>query len=120
MRKLLAFGDLHLRTVDIRADTERHRESQRAIHGGCRGHVEHIFDADDRLFERRGHGIGDDFRVRARVGRMHDDLRRYDLRILADRQFEQRDQAGDRDERRDDAREDRSFDEEVREVHVGP
>jgi hypothetical protein len=45
---------------------------------------------------------------------LNDDLRRHDLRILADRQLEERQQARDGDERRDDPGEDRAVDEEVR------
>src|SRR5439155_23775239 len=61
--------------------------------------------------------VGDYLGVRARIGGVHDDLRRHDLRILADRQLEERQQARDGDERRDDPGEDRAVDEEVRQLH---
>ena len=42
---------LHLRPIDIGADAEGDGHSQAAIHGGGRGHVEHVLDANDRLLQ---------------------------------------------------------------------
>src|SRR5205807_9145346 len=51
--------DLDLRTVDVGADLEGHRERERTVHGGGRGHVEHVLAADDRLLEGGCHRVGD-------------------------------------------------------------
>src|SRR5262249_21855830 len=74
-------------------------------------------DADDRLLERCGDGVGDDLGVGARVGGVHDHGGRYDLRVLADRQLEEREESRDGDERRDDPGEDGPVDEEIRQLH---
>ena len=84
----------------------------RAVGGRLREHVEHALDAVDLLLERRRHGLGDDLRVGAGIDRAHDDRRRHDARIFADRQPEQRERAGDDDQERQHGREDRPVDEE--------
>src|SRR5204863_3944275 len=52
--------------------------------------------------------------------RAHDDGGRHDARVLADRQLEKREPAGDDDQQREDDREDRPRDEEGRELHRPP
>ena len=86
---------------------------------GCRlrEHVEHVLDAVDLLLERRGHGFGNDLRVRARIGGAHDHGRRHHLRVLADRQPEERQRSGHDNHQRQHGREDRTIDEELREFH---
>ncbi len=108
---------LHLRVVEVGA--EREGDGQRHPAVGCRlrEHVEHVLDAVDLLLERRGHGLGDDLRVRARIGGAHDDGRRHHLRVLADRQPEERQRSGHDDHQRQHGGEDRTIDEELREFH---
>ena len=108
---------LHLRVVEIGAEREGDGQRHPAVGGRLREHVEHVLDAVDLLLERRGDGLGDDLRIGARIGRAHDHRRRHDLRILADRQLEEREGAGDDDHQRQHGREDRPVDEEAREVH---
>ena len=106
---------LHLRVVEIGAEREGDGERHPAVGCRLREHVEHVLDAVDLLLERRGHRLGDDPRVRARIGGAHDDCRRHDLRVLADRQLEERQRAGHDDHQRQHGREDRPIDEELRE-----
>jgi hypothetical protein len=70
----------HLRLVDVGAELERHRQRHDAVAGRLRELVEHVLDTGDRLLERAGDRVGDDFRIRARIGRAHDDGRRHDFR----------------------------------------
>ena len=111
---------LHLRVVEVGAERERDGQRQRAVRGRLREHVEHVLDAVHLLLERRGHGFGDHLRVGARERRAHDDRRRHDGGIFADRQLQERQGAGDDDPDGEDDGEDRSGDEEGREVHCAP
>ena len=113
--------DLHLRVVEVGAEREGRGQRHHAVGGRLRIHVEQAFDAVDLLLERRGDRFGDDLRVGARIDAAHHHGRRHDARILADRQREQRDAAADDDQERQDDREDRTVDEEMRELHdCGP
>ena len=110
---------LHLRVVDVGAEAERDRQQHRAVAGRLRGHVEHVLDAVDFLLERRGDGLGDHLRVRARILRAHLHRRRHDLGVLADRQLPYGDGADQEDDDRQHRREDRPVDEEACEFHDG-
>ena len=111
---------LHLRVVEIGAEREGDRERHPAIGCRLREHVEHVLDAVHLLLERRGHRFGDDLRVGSRIGRAHDDRRRHDLRVFADRQLQERQGAGCDDQQRQHGREDRALDEELGEIHDDP
>ena len=80
----------------------------------ARAHVQHVLDAVQRLLERRGDGLRDHVGARARVDRRDADLRRRDVRVHRDRQLPERGEPGDHDECRNDRREQRPVDEEVR------
>ena len=109
----------HLRHVQIGADLERHGNGQLAVAGRLAAEIQHVLDAVDLLFERRRHGARDGFGRRARIGRRHLDGRRHDLRILRNRQDEERTEAHQGQEGAEDCREDRPVDEEMREAHDG-
>ena len=97
---------LHELLVEIRigAELEGDGEREDAVARGLREHVEHVLRAVDLLLERRGDRLGDDLRIRAGKLRGDDDGRRHDLGIFRDGQLEDRDQAGEEDQERDDAR----------------
>src|SRR5262249_60518968 len=75
----------HLRDVEVGADRERDGYGEIAIPGRLAVHVEHILDAVDLLFERRGDGAGDGLSGCAGIGRRDLHRRRNDFRILSDR-----------------------------------
>jgi hypothetical protein len=108
----------HLRDVEIRADPEGHGDGELAVAGGLAAHVDHVLDAVDLLFERRRDRLADNLGRRAGVARGHLDGGRHDLRILGDRQHDQRAEADERDEQVDHDREDGAVDEAVREAHA--
>ena len=83
---------LHLRLglLDVGADLEGHGQHHRAVGRVLRGHVEHVLDAVDLLFERRGDGFGDHFRVSTRILRAHHHGWRHDVGIFGDGQAENR------------------------------
>src|SRR5262249_23809094 len=110
---------LHLRDVEIGAEIERHRDGEAAVGGRVRGHVEHVLDAIDLVFDRRPHGGRDDLRAGAGILAGNRDDRRRDFRVLRDRQAEERDGAEDHEHDRDDRGENRPVDEEVRDLHCG-
>ena len=105
--------DVHLRLVQVGAELERDGQGHTAVGGSLREHVEHVLDAVDLLLERRGHGFRDDARAGARVGRLNDHRRRHHLQVLADRQDEERQRAGDHEDEREDGGEDGPVDEEA-------
>ena len=75
---------LYLGAVDVRADAEGDGQRQRAVDRRLRGHVEHVFDADDFLLERCGDRFGNDLGVGAGVGGAHHHRGRHHFRVLAD------------------------------------
>ena len=109
--------DVEHRRVDVRADVERRSNRQVAGGGGAGVEVQKMLDAGESLLDRRSHCLGDRLGTRARIARIYDDCRRRDVGILRDRQGRARDQTGDHDDDRDDSREHRTVDEELRE-HV--
>ena len=123
---LREFGQRHLHTVidvdrvDVRIGAQFERDDQRvaAIVPAHALHVDHLVDADDlafdRLRDRRLHDRGGS----ARVGRGHRDLRRDDVRILRDRDHQERDKARDRGDDGDDRREPRPVDEDAGEHRI--
>src|ERR1051326_1377123 len=109
--------DLDLGFVDVGAQFEGHCQRDHTVACGLRKHIERILNTVDGLLQRRGDRLGDGFRVRAWIGRAHDDGGWNDLRVFADRQPEHREQTNDEDHGREHARENRAPDEEVGEVH---
>ena len=100
--------------VDVRADLEVDAHRERPVVGVRRLDVEHVVDAVRLLLDRRGDGLLDGERVGARVRRLHEDLRRNDVRVLRDRAAPgSMDAADENDEDGDDDRHDRSRDEEL-------
>ena len=85
-----------------------------------RRHVEHALDAVDLLLDRRRHRVGHHLGAGPRIGDRHLHRRRRDRRVLRDRQREQRDPAGQRDDDRQHRREDRPVDEEARDHAAHP
>ena len=98
--------------VDVGVGAERERNGQRvaAVIAAGRLHVEHLVDADDLGFERLGdagfHHVGGG----ARKIRGDRHLRRHDVGKLRDRDLQQRQRAGDRDDERDDDGQPRAVD----------
>ena len=114
-----AVVDVERSLVDVGTDLEGDLDFQNAVGGGGRRHVHHVLDAVDRVLQRRRDGLLQHSRRRARIDRTHRHHRRRDLRILGDRQYAHRQQAGEHDENGQHDREDRPVDEKARE-HVGP
>ena len=87
--------------IGVRVRLEGHGE--RVVAGVVRGRgvVEHVLDSVDLGFDRRGHGVGDDLRARAGIGRHHHHRGRRDLRILRDGELEDAHQTRDDQEQRD-------------------
>ena len=108
---------LDLRHVRIGALGEGHRQRHPAVGRRLRAHIEHAFDTVDRLFERGGHGFGNDFRAGAGIARRHLHRWRGDGRVFAQGKPEQRDHAGNQHQCRKDDGEDRAVDEKARQVH---
>ncbi|MEY9717746.1 hypothetical protein ABIA22_000236 [Sinorhizobium fredii] len=107
----------HLRLVEVRAELEGDRQRHRTVGGRVRGHVEHVLDAVDFLFERGRNRIGDGLRIRSRIGGPDDDGGRCDFRILRHRQLEIGDAADDQEDDRQNRSKDRPIDEEMRKPH---
>ena len=76
----------HLGHVQIDAVLERHRQHVVAVVGALGRHVQHVFDADHLLLDRRGDGIGHHLGIGAGIRRRNFDRRRRDFRILRNRQ----------------------------------
>ncbi len=117
-RRQARFGLRHpvlhelLRLVGIGAEAEGDVERHHAVGGRLAAHIEHVLDAVDLLFDWRGNRLCNHLRVGAGILRADHDGGRRDLGIFGDRQRRQRQQAGKEDQRRENAREDRSVDEE--------
>ena len=82
-------------------------------------HVEHVLDAVDFLLERRRDRVADHLGGGAGIAGGDDNRRRRDLGVLRDRQGEIGRRADNDDKDRQNAREDRPVDKEVRHVHCG-
>ncbi len=107
----------HLRHVEIGADPERHRHRKLAVAGGLAGEVQHVLDAVDLLLQRRRHRARNRLGRGARIGGRHLHGGRHDLRVLRDRQNDERTEADQGDEHAEDRGEDRPVDEEMGEAH---
>ena len=107
---------LHVHRVDvgIGAERERHGEGVAAVGGAGRLVVERIVDAGDLLLDGLGDGRLDHLGIGAGIEGRHRDLRRDDLGKLRDRDLEDRQQAGQGDDDRDDEGEPRPIDEDAR------
>jgi hypothetical protein len=106
-----------LRLVGVGTELEGDRQRHQAVGGRLTGHVEHALDAVDLLLDRRRYRLGDHLRIGAGILRANDDRWRHHLGIFRDRHRAQRQQAGDENEDRYDAGENRPVDEEFGEVH---
>ncbi len=104
----------HQRRIQIGAHIERHAQRVGAVVPHLRGHVEHAIDAVDLLLDWRGDCVGHDLRAGAGVNDRHLDGGRRDRRILCDRQTDQSDGPGKRDDDRHHGGENRPIDEEMR------
>src|SRR5690606_16904163 len=69
------------------------------------------------LLQWRGNRFGDHFRAGARIARRNLYRRRGDLRILTQRQFQERESTADQHQDREDYGKDRAVDEKARNVH---
>ena len=107
----------HLCDVEVCAEFERDGQRHDAVARRSARHVKHVLDAIDFLFDGRGDGFSEHFRVRARIHGAHDDGRRCDFGILRDGQLEHRDPAHQHDDDGNDRRENRAANEEVGKVH---
>ena len=106
---------LDIDRVDIRIGAEREGDGQRVAAVGAAGRlvIERIVDAVDLLLDRLGDGRLDGFRIGAGIERRQRDLRRHDVGKLRDRNHRHRDDAGQRDDDRDDEGQPRPVDEDV-------
>ena len=109
--------DQDLGGIQIGARREGHGEIDQARSGRGGGHVEHVLDAVDLLFQRRGNLFGQVFRGGTGIGCGHRNRRRGNLRILGQRQGRVGEHTHQRDEDRHDPGKDRSVDEEVGKPH---
>src|SRR6185369_3437765 len=105
------------REIGIGAQRKGHGQRHPAVSRCLAAHVEHVLDAVDRLFQRRGHRLGDHLRARTRIVGGHHHRRRHHFRVLGNRQQVERDQPAEQDEDRQHPGEDRPVDEELGEVH---
>ncbi len=103
----------HLRDIEVGPNSERHGYRELAIPRRLAAHVQHAFNAVDLLLERRCNGPRNGLRGRARVGRCDLDRGRHDLRILRNRQDDERTKSDQRHEDAQDGGEDRPVDEAV-------
>ena len=76
----------YLRRIKIGAELERNAQRHVAVTRALRGHVEHVLDAIDLLFDRCCYRFRYDFRVRARIAGCDLDSWRRDIGILRDGQ----------------------------------
>ncbi len=109
--------DQLLGLVEIGAQLEGDSDLQVAIAGGLRGHVEHVLDPVDLLLDRVGHGGGQGLGRGAGIGQGHVDRGRHDRRILRGPQVGEGDRPHQGDQDRDDQREHRPVDHEMRQLH---
>src|SRR5206468_615676 len=100
----------HLGHVQVRAELEGDVDVDLAVVGALGGHVEHVLDAVDLLLDGGGDGVGGDLGAGARVEGGDLDGGRGDLRVLRDRQPQERDAADDHEDDRQDRGEDRPVD----------
>ncbi|MND98469.1 hypothetical protein D3C80_908230 [compost metagenome] len=108
---------LHLRVVQVGTQGKGDGQGDLAVGGRLRGHVQHVLDAGDGLLQGRGHGFTDDLGVGPRIVGVNDDSGWHHFRVLADRQLEQRDGAGNQDQQREHGGKDRPRDKEPGELH---
>ena len=117
-RCLHAILNLHLRDIEVGTEVERNGDRKASVTRGIRRDIEHALDAVDLLFERRNdrrsHHLG------AGAGILPGDVdhRRRDLGILRNRQAAERDRTEYDENNRDDGRENRTVNEEVRDSHL--
>ena len=76
---------LHLRIVQVSAQSKGNGQGNLAVSGGLRRHVQHVFNTGDGLFQRRGDGFADHLGVGAGEVGAHHNGRRDDFRVFADR-----------------------------------
>ncbi len=110
---------LHLRLIGIGAGAEGDGGHQHAVGTGHRFHIHHIFNAVDRLFQRRRHRVGNHLRVSAGIFGAHLHAGRHHVRVFADRQQRNGDQAGDENQNRQNGGEYRPVDKKAGKVHSG-
>ena len=96
--------------ADLEADVEQHAAVARVR----RLHVDHLVDAVDFLLDRGGDRLLHRDRRGARVGRRDADRRRGEERVLLEGELEERGGPQQHGEDRDDDRDDRAADEELR------
>jgi hypothetical protein len=101
----------HLRDIEIGADIERDRERVAAVTRARRLHVDHVLDAVHLLLDRQSDGIHERAGAGARIGSRHLHRRRYDVRVLRDRQAIERDRADQNHQNGEDVRENRTLNE---------
>ena len=80
--------DQDLRKIGVCADLEGHDQRIDTVIGSRGGHVDHVLDPVDLLFDRQGHGVHDHLGTRPRIKGRHLHRRRRDRRIHGDRQVE--------------------------------
>ena len=112
--------DLHLGDVGVGVEGEVDGERQHARRRTRRRHVEHVVDAVDLRFDRRGHRVGERLRVGTGIDRADGDLDGRDRRVLLDGQHAHRHRSSQAQDDRHDRREDRPLDEEPREHGAAP
>jgi hypothetical protein len=83
------------------------------VPASVRLHVDHAFDAVDLELDWQRHIVDHGLGAGARVGRRHLDGRRHDVRVLGDRQGDQRHRAQDHDHDRQHVGQHRPVDEEL-------
>ncbi len=107
-----------LRLVRVGAQLERDGQRQHAVRCRLAAHIEHVLDAVDLFFKRRGDGFGDNGRVRTGIGGADDDGWRHDFRIFGNRQGAHAEKARDHDQDRQHAGEDRPVDKKSGNIHI--
>ncbi len=100
--ELGAVLDVHRVDVGVSAEREGDGERVAAVGGAGRLVVERIVDAHDLLLDGLRHRGLDHLGIGAGIGGGERDLRRHDLGELRHRDLEDRDQARQRDDDRDD------------------
>ena len=117
LRRRLAHAVLHVHLVDVgvAARLEHDGDADVARRRARRLEVEQVVEAIQLRLDRRGDRVGDHLRRRTRIRRSDRHLRRRELGILLDGRHAHRDQPAQHEQDRDDRRQDRPVDEEVRE-----